>query len=67
MKGASKVLVVKGKKQTTIPSPRSAADWEEVAAVAIGPTGNLRAPTLRRGKKWVVGFAEDAWVDEFGA
>ena len=27
----------------------------------LGPTGNLRAPTLRAGKTLIVGFNEDAY------
>jgi len=34
---------------------------EEVLAVALGPTGNLRAPTFRKGKTLVVGFDESAY------
>ena len=29
---------------------------EELAKAILGPTGNLRAPALRRGKKMFVGF-----------
>jgi hypothetical protein len=32
----------------------------------LGPTGNLRAPTIRRGKTVIVGFNEDAFGDLFG-
>lgn len=39
-------------------SPPSDAD---LLAVILGPTGNLRAPTLRVGKTLVVGFSEDAY------
>jgi len=28
----------------------------------LGPTGNLRAPTLRAGKTVLVGFNEEAWA-----
>ena len=66
MKGAREVLVAKGKKSWKFTQPKSAGDWEEIAAVAVGPTGNLKAPTLRRGDKWVVGFGEEAWVEAFG-
>ena len=31
----------------------------------LGPTGNLRAPTVRAGATLVVGFNEDAYVDVF--
>lgn len=30
-------------------------------AAILGPTGNLRAPTLRRGAVLLVGFNEDAY------
>jgi hypothetical protein len=32
----------------------------------LGPTGNLRAPTLMVGKKVIVGFNEDLYGDVFG-
>jgi hypothetical protein len=68
MAGASEVLVAKGKKsQSFKPSAGDKAAWKAIAEVAIGPTGNLRAPTLRRGKRWIVGFGEDAWKEAFGA
>lgn len=37
------------------------ADINDVLAVALGPTGNLRAPTFRKGKTLVVGFEESAY------
>ena len=35
----------------------------ELEKVALGPTGNLRAPTLRVGKTWFVGFNEEVYGD----
>ena len=32
----------------------------------LGPTGNLRAPTIRSGKTVLVGFNEEAFEDFFG-
>ena len=32
----------------------------------LGPTGNLRAPTLRVGKTLLVGFDESSYVDVLG-
>jgi arsenate reductase-like glutaredoxin family protein len=29
----------------------------------LGPTGNLRAPVIRKGKRLFVGFNEDAYAD----
>ena len=36
----------------------------ELLAAMLGPTGNLRAPAIRRGKTLLVGFNEDAFRDE---
>ena len=35
----------------------------DVVEAMLGPTGNLRAPTLRVGKTVVVGFNEDVYSD----
>ena len=32
----------------------------------IGPTGNLRAPTIRKGKKLFVGCNEENYAQELG-
>jgi arsenate reductase-like glutaredoxin family protein len=32
-----------------------------IATLLLGPTGNLRAPTLRRGRTLVVGFNEETY------
>ena len=32
----------------------------------LGPTGNLRAPTLRKGKTLVVGFDKETYQKLFG-
>ncbi len=32
----------------------------------LGPTGNLRAPTLRAGKTVLVGFSEEVFEDALG-
>ena len=36
------------------------------ASHLLGPTGNLRAPTLRQGKTLLVGFSEDAYQQNLG-
>lgn len=38
---------------------------EEAVAAMLGPTGNLRSPTIRVGKTLLVGFNEDAFADVF--
>jgi len=57
-KGSSKVYVAKGKKLDVF--DMKSANVSEVAAKMLGPTGNLRAPTLRVGKTTIVGFNEEA-------
>ena len=32
----------------------------------LGPTGNLRAPAIRKGKTLVVGYSEAVYADLFG-
>ena len=37
-------------------------DDDTLAAAMLGPTGNLKVPTLRIGKTVLVGFGEAAYV-----
>jgi len=60
-KAANKVIVAKGKKVTSFDT-RSKVSKETVEAM-LGPTGNLRAPTVRSGKTVLVGFNEDVYQD----
>ncbi len=63
-KQASKVIVAKGKKVTEFAGGTARKD---VVDAMLGPTGNLRAPTIRRGKTVVVGFNEEAFEKVFGS
>lgn len=56
-KAASLVVVAKGKKLSEF-KPGGKAPKEVVDAM-LGPTGNLRAPTIRKGKRVLVGFNEE--------
>ena len=59
LKGASKLVVAKGKKVNEFPiGSRIGAD---TVAAMLGPTGNLRAPTAIVGKTVLVGFNDDAF------
>jgi len=53
------VYVAKGKKLDVF--DMKSAKLSEVAEKMLGPTGNLRAPTMRIGKTTVVGFNEEAF------
>ena len=57
---ASKVIVLKGKKVTTF-KVDGKPDKALVEAM-LGPTGNLRAPTLVAGKTVLVGFNDEEYA-----
>ncbi len=56
---ASKLIVAKGKKVTTFATKGGPS--EEAIDAMLGPTGNLRAPTLVTGKTVMVGFNEEQY------
>jgi hypothetical protein len=58
---ADRVIVARGKKVVTFDMKESPPDDGTLAAHLLGPTGNLRAPTLRLGKTLLVGFSEEAY------
>jgi hypothetical protein len=60
-KSARKVVAGKGKTVVTFDMTNSPPDDETLAAVLLGPTGNLKAPTLRVGDTLLVGFNEEAY------
>ena len=53
-KKAKKVVAMKGKRVQTLTVAEATDD--ELLAVMLGPTGNLRAPTATVGKTLLVGF-----------
>ena len=63
-KQASKVFVAKDRKVSEF-KPAGKASKELVEAM-LGPTGNLRAPTIRKAKTVVVGFDEELFEQIFG-
>ena len=57
-KAAGKVIVAKGKKLTEF---KGGSAGKDVVDAMLGPTGNLRAPTLRKGKTVIVGFNDETY------
>ena len=55
------VLVARGKKVVTF-DMAAPPDDDTLAAAMLGPTGNLKAPTLRIGETLLVGFGETAYA-----
>ncbi len=63
---ATSVHAAKGKKIVEIDRKKSDTTDEEILKVVLGPTGNLRAPTLVMGKKMIVGFNDEMYAGLFG-
>ena len=58
--------MAKGKKVSTFSMSKDAPDDATLLAHLLGPTGNLRAPTIVRGKTLLVGFNEEVYADSMG-
>ncbi len=65
-KAADKVVVGKGKKVVVFDMRIAPPDDDALAAQLLGPSGNLKAPTLRMGGTLLVGFSEAAYQRVFG-
>lgn len=66
LKGMTKMVVAKGKKVTEVNLKKDRPSDEDLAKLMLGPTGNLRAPTMKIGKTVLVGFNADAYAEIFG-
>src|SRR5260370_18265984 len=60
-RSAARVIVARGKKTLVYDLKADAPDDDTLAAVLLGPTGNLRAPTARVGDTLLVGFNAEAY------
>jgi arsenate reductase-like glutaredoxin family protein len=60
-RSASKVVVARGKKIVTFDMKTDPPDDETLLAHLLGPSGNLRAPAVRKGKTLLVGFSEEMY------
>lgn len=65
LKGMTKLLVAKGKKVTQVDLKKDRPDDEALAKLMLGPTGNLRAPTIKVGKTLLIGFHEETYSEIF--
>lgn len=62
---ASKIFVARGKNYVSIDMKKDAPGDDELAKLIVGPSGNLRAPTIRKGKTLFVGFNAEAYAKGF--
>jgi len=58
-------VVAKGKKITTFDMKSDPPDTATLLKHLLGPTGNLRAPTMQVGKRLLVGFNDEAYRSAF--
>ncbi len=65
LKKAGKLLSAKGNKITEVDLKKTDLSQDEILKLVLGPTGNLRAPTLLVGKQMIVGFNEEMYDDVF--
>src|SRR5262245_5159720 len=64
--GIDTLVVSRGKSFVTIDLKKRRPADQVLLTHLLGPTGNLRAPTLRIGKTFVVGFNAEAYRDALG-
>ena len=61
LNSASQLHAAKGKKVVVVDLKKDGLSEDDLLKLVLGPTGNLRAPTLRVGKVLVVGFNEEMY------
>ena len=64
--GADVLYAARGKKVERIDLAAARPDRATVERLMLGPTGNLRAPTLRVGRTLLVGFDEETYRKVLG-
>ncbi len=62
----NEVWVAKGKKFERVRLNSKSVDRQNLIKKVMGPSGNLRAPALRTGKKLIVGFHPEMYQELFG-
>ncbi len=63
---ASRIVIMKGKKITEFDLKKNPPQEDELLPLMLGTTGNLRSPTIKRGKTLLVGFNGDKYQEILG-
>jgi len=63
LKDVDQLYVAKGKRVVHVDLKREKPPRAELLGLLLGPTGNLRAPTLRKGRTLIVGYDEATYRD----
>ena len=64
LKDVDQLYVAKGKRIVHVDLRRDKPPRAELLGLLLGPTGNLRAPTLRKKRTLIVGFDEATYKDQ---
>lgn len=64
-KRASRIIASRGRGRVIFDMKDDPPSDDELLKVLIGPTGNLRAPTILKGNTLIVGFHEGAYAETF--
>jgi arsenate reductase-like glutaredoxin family protein len=65
LKTVDELYVSKGKKVGYYNLKKDRPDEATLKALLLGPTGNLRSPTLRKGRTLIVGFNQEHYDQAF--
>jgi arsenate reductase-like glutaredoxin family protein len=63
LKDVDQLYVAKGKRVVHVDLKREKPPRAQLLGLLLGPTGNLRAPTLRKGRTLIVGYDEATYRD----
>ena len=63
---AHRLVAAKGKKITAVDLQTAPPADDVLAGLLLGPTGNLRAPTMRVGQTILVGYNDHVFTEIFG-
>jgi hypothetical protein len=63
---ARRLIAAKGRKVNTLELAVASPSDDVLADLMLGPTGNMRAPTLRVGETLLVGYNDAVFADIFG-
>ncbi len=62
LRDADEIYASKGKQVVHVDLRKEKPDRSTLLGLLLGPTGNLRAPTLRKGRTLIVGFDEATYA-----
>ena len=66
LRDVDELYAVKGRQVVHVDLQATRPGKAELQALLLGPTGNLRAPTIRKGRTLIVGFNEATYAKVLG-